>query len=241
MPWWMLLAVHGPRFCLDEAGDGKGGGGGSGDAGKKPEGDKGAPDLAAKIAALEAENAALKAAKGKPNADDEDDEDDLLSKATKNREKNDRSANDSKAMEAALRFTMGANTFLKDNASLLPKDIADIFKAADAEKFDNEKQKADAIKAGVIQSFFKQQANLDLLTPGLKSQLEDYLKLTKDGKEQEATRIFDSIFEPTFEMLRRVKKAEALGKGYSGHATGDEAYKEKLMRGSRKHHLGEKV
>jgi hypothetical protein len=236
MPWWMLLALHGPRICMDEKKEGGEGGGGSG----------GTPDAAAlakENAELKAKNAEFeerfKKLEGKGGGDPKDQED-LASKAAKERENQNRNQSDAKALEAALRFTMSADTFLKDNAALLPKEIADIFKAADKENFASAKHKADAIKAGVIQSFFKVQSNLDLLTPAVKSQLEDYLKLTKDGKEQEASRIFDNIFEPSFEMLRKLKKAENINRGFSGSGSSEDAYREKLMRGSRRHHLGDK-
>lgn len=176
----------------------------------------------------------LEALKTKPPADDPD----LLEKARKQREADDKKQADTKSLEAALKFNLNSSQFLKDHATLLPKDIADIFKSAEAEKFDTAIEKDAAIKAGIIQSFFSIQANLDLLTPGLKSSLEDYLKLTKTGKQDKAQQIYDSIFEPAFEMLKRVKKAEALQKG---HGTGsDDAYKQKLMAGSKKHYLGEK-
>ncbi len=225
-----------PNMLFEENKDGAGGGGGTGTK-TDPPATPDAAALAAKIAALEAENATLKAGK-KP--DDPKPDDDLAEKARKQREANERTSNDTKALETALKFTMGANTFLKENAGLLPKEINDIFAAAEKETYGSAKQKADALKAAVVQSFFKVQSNLEMLTPGLKSQLDEYLKLTKDGKEQEASRIFDSIFEPAFERLKAVKKAENLSKGFSSSGSADDEYKQKLMRGSRRHHLGEK-
>ncbi len=232
------------RMILRAPEDDKGGGGGGDDKSK----DKGGGDDALKKENedLKAQLAAALAKKNKSRDDDESDDDedddeeqDLVSKAKKNRESATKKGDDQKALEAALRFTLDAPNFLKNNASLLPKEITDIFTTADKESFDSAKDKADAIKAGVIKSFFAVQTNLDLLTPGLKSQLEDYLKLTNTGRQDRASQIFDTIFEPAFEMLKRVKKAEALGKGHTS-GSGDDAYKQKLMRGSRAHHLGEK-
>lgn len=168
-------------------------------------------------------------------------DDDLNEKARKQREADDKKAGDSKQLEAALKFSLTAPEFLKVNASLLPKDVADIFKAAEKEKYDSAIEKDAAIKAGIIQSFFAQQSNLDLLTPGLKASLEDFLKLTKTGKQDKAQSIYDSIFEPTFEMLKRVKKAEALSKGFSGGSDTEDAYKNKMINLSKKHYLGEKI
>jgi poly-gamma-glutamate capsule biosynthesis protein CapA/YwtB (metallophosphatase superfamily) len=92
----------------------------------------------------------------------------------------------------------------------------------------------------VIQEFFKLQSNLELLTPGLKNQLEDYLKLTKTGKQEKAQQMFDAVFEPALEMLKRTKRAEALSRGHGLGGSGDDAYKEKINKVSRSHYLGEK-
>lgn len=168
------------------------------------------------------------------------DEDDLTKKAKDMRDQEDKKDNDTKALEAALRFNMGSSEWLKQNSTLLPKDVSDIFKAAEKENYGSAIEKDAAVKAGIIQSFFSVQHNLDLLTPGLKNNLEDYLKLTKNGKQEKAQEIYNSIFEPAFEMLKRVKKAEALQKGFGAPSDSEAAYKQKLISLSKKHYLGEK-
>lgn len=190
-----------------------------------------------------AENAALKLkladleAKLKPTPPPADDPD-LLKKAKDQKDADDRKISDAKALEAAIKFDLKAPEFIKTNASLLPKNAEDIFKAANKETYSSAIEKDAAIKSGLIQSFFEVQANLDLLTASQKNQLDEYLKLTKTGKQDKAQLVYDSIFEPTFEMLKRVKKAETLNKGF-GSGT-DDLYKNKLMNGSKKHYLGEK-
>lgn len=163
-------------------------------------------------------------------------DDDLVAKAKKQREADDKQSVDAKTLEAAIRFSVGADSWIKTNKSLLPKETEDIFKAAEKENFSSPVEKDAAIKSGIIQSFFNVQSNLDLLTPALKNQLDDYLKLTKTGKQEAAQKIYDAIFEPTFEMLKRIKKTEALQKG---HGTGDDdSYKKRMMDLSKKHYLG---
>lgn len=229
------------QFMLMEEDKEKGGGGGGGDDKEKNK----PSDHAKEIAELKAQNASimerLDKALGKSKGTDDEEGDDLKEKARKQRESDDKRSSDNKALEAALKFSMGANDWLKNNQSLLPKDISDIFKAAEKENYETAIEKDSAIKAGIIQSFFSVQSNLDLLTPALKSNLEDYLKLTKTGKQEKAQQIYDAIFEPSFEMLRRVKKAEAVNKGFGNSSDSDSAYKTKLMAGSRKHFLGEKT
>lgn len=168
-------------------------------------------------------------------------QDDLASKAAADAKAKAQAGADSKALESAIMFNTQSKEWLKTNASLLPKDVEGIFSAAEKETYDNQVQKASAIKSGVIQTFFKVQDNLDLLTAAQKTALEDWQKLTKNGKEEKAQQMFDSIFEPTFEMLKRIKKAQQVQIG--GQRSGDDAenaYKEKLMKSAQKHFMGVK-
>jgi hypothetical protein len=170
--------------------------------------------------------------------DDEGDNEDLVNKAKRERAQADKEHGKIKRLESSISFNMRSADFLKSNEALLPKEVSDIFATADKETYADATEKADAIKAGLIQAFFAVQSNVDLLTAGQKSTLDDYLKLTKTGKQEKAQQIYDMVFEPAFETLKRVKKAEALR---SGHGDGgDDAYKKRLMSGSRKHYLGEK-
>lgn len=168
--------------------------------------------------------------------------DDLATKAAADAKKKEQSGAESKALESAIMFNTGSKDWLKTNSSLLPKDVEGIFSAAEKETYDTQIQKASAIKSGVIQTFFKVQENLDLLTAAQKTNLEDWLKLTKNGKEEKAQQMFDVIFEPTFEMLKRIKKAQQVQIG--GQRQGDDAenaYKDKLMKSSMKHFMGVKT
>jgi hypothetical protein len=148
---------------------------------------------------------------------------------------------DKQKLEAALRFTMNADKFISENKAILPKEISDIFARAEKESYDSDVDKANEIKSSVIQSFFSQQANLDLLTDSQKVSVSDYLKLTKSAKEQAAHDLYQNVFEPTLGMLKRIKKAEQVAKSNGGAvdpSDTDKAYKDKLMSGSQEHYLG---
>lgn len=239
MPWWLRLGLYG-RLLLDEKKEGDGGGGGGGDKKDAP------PDLAKE---LEAERSARRALEErlsklegrstrKSDDDDEtdDDEEDLSAKARKHRKADDKKSADSKALEQAIKFDLQSESWLKTNQALLPKTIGDIFVAASKEKFEDAIEKDRALKAGIINEFFAVQANVDLLTAGQKAELEDYQKLTKNGKQERAQRMFDMVFEPAFETLKRVTKADALRRGHGSASDSDEAYKRKLIEGSQKHY-----
>lgn len=218
-------------IVMDKAGDPPAGGG-----------DPKTVDHAKEIEALKAQNADLLKkfeALSKPAGDDPD----LVIKAKKEREEKEKRDGDSKSLESALRFTIQSQEFIKQNAALLPKDVEDIFKASEKETYDSATEKASALKSGIVQSFFKIQDNVDLLTPANKAALEDYLKLTSNGKKEKAQQIYESVFEPALEMLKRIKKAEHLNKVNNGFNPGSDAdaeYKAKIMKGSKTHYLGEK-
>lgn len=231
--------MMGARLLMDEAGDGKGGGGGAG-------GDVGKPDPAKELADLKAERDALKAerdalkAKGGGDGGGKGDDPSLAEKARLEKEQKEKRDNETKSLESAVSFNLGAKGWLKENASLLPESIPGIFELAEKEKFDSAQDKASTIKVNLVTEFFSKQANLDLLTATQKKSLEDFLALTKNVRQERVQQIYDGIFEPTLETLRKLKKAEALQKGLAEPSDAEDAYAKKLMNLSRKHHLREK-
>lgn len=244
MSWMQRMILGGLILRAPEGDGGGGGGGGSGDGkGGSGDGKGGEGKPSPEVEALRTQNADLLKrlealeAKGKPKPED----DDLLEKEKKARAEKDRKNSDAKAIEAALKFSLGAKDWVKTNSSLLPKEVEGIFAAAEKETYDSAIEKDQAIKSSLITAFFQQQANLDLLTPSQKTALEDFQKLTKNGKQEKAQHIYDSIFEPTFEMLKRIKKAEQLRRtGETEGTDADQAYRDRMIKLSKKHYLGER-
>lgn len=170
-----------------------------------------------------------------------EDDADLADKARLEREASEKKAVETKVLETALKFNLASVEWLKTNASLLPSTIDGIFKAAEKEKYGSEIEKAADIKLGIVSEFFAIQANLDQLTGSQKQNLADFLALTKNVKQERVHGIYDSIFEPTLESIRKVKKAEALQKGLAAPDATEDAYQKRLIEMSRKHHLREKA
>ena len=226
MPWFRKY------FLQDKAGEG-GAGGGAGGAGA-PDPAKELADLKEKLAAQEKELATLKAPKPDPK-----DADDLARKAQIEREEAEKKAAESKHLETALKFNLGATEWLKTNATLLPKTVEGIFAQAEKENYGSAIEKSSAIKVGVISEFFAQASNMELLTPTLKQTLEDFQKLTKTVKQERVQSIYDTVFEPTLESLRKIKKAEALKSGLAEPTGSEDAYKQKMIKFSKEHYLRE--
>lgn len=228
----------------------------AGDEGEEDEDedDRGSDAKRRSATALKKENERLKALlkkkKAKPaddeheedDVDDEDeseeDDEDLLKKAKRVRAREDRSKGNAVALESALKFDLDSEAWLKKNASLLPKEVSELFESAKKEKYDSAIQKVSAIKSGIVKSFFDLKANHDLLTEAQKVALKEYLELTQSAKHERAGVVYDTIFEPTFEMLRRIKKAEALSKGHGDSS--DNAYCDRMIELSKKHYFGDK-
>jgi hypothetical protein len=176
-----------------------------------------------------------------PNPNQDDKDKDLYEKFKKDQADNEKNKGNSKLVENAVKFDYGLNDFIKNHKDILPSDMENIVKAAQKENFDSMTEKSNAIKSGFIQSFFSIQANMDLLTGSHKQAVEDFLKLTKKGKEDKASDIYDNVFEPTIETIKRVKKADEIAKakygGLGSSSSGEIKYLDKLKSASQKAHL----
>jgi len=203
------------------------------------------------IQSIQEENAKLKAdleamnkPKDEPKPEPKPDEDKSLGdKFRDHSKKAEEEKEQTKKMEKAITFNITLQDFIKNNQGLVPKRFEEIVKFSEKENYESKLDKANSLRSEFVQSFFEVQENLDLLTASQKNTLDEYLKLTKNGKEQKAEFIFDNLFEPVLETLRKVKKAEDVYKarmGYSPESDMESNYKKKLMDISRKAYLNER-
>jgi len=223
MNWMQRILLR--QFIIMAPDDGNNGGGGNGGDNK--------PDPAKELEAERTKNAELlkrleALEKGNQKPEPKKDDDDLAAKAEKLRLEKEKQANDTGKMQKALKFTMGMPEFLKTNASLLPKSIEGIFAQADKEKYENEMEKADAVKVAVVSEFFAIQANLDLLTEAQKNALAEFQALTKNVKQERVQQIYDMVFEPAFESLKRATKAKQVRDGEIDPANAKAAYAKRI-------------
>lgn len=170
-----------------------------------------------------------------------DDPDDILQKVRREKEDKDNKARETKDVERSIRFNLTIDDFVKSNKDFLPDEVAGILSQASKERYDNEFEKASALKSAILSSYFSVQANVDSLTPAHRKSIEDWKGLTKGDREKRSADIYENVFEPCIETFRRVKKAEEVQRSRSGLAkesVSGEAYKQKLMRVSQRAHLG---
>jgi hypothetical protein len=240
-----------PRLLFAPHGDGNAGGssGNAGDTGKQGNtGDTGKGQGVSsenKYITIEQfnelSNKLLEKISGKkPEGDIDDGKKGLKQEVEDENKKRESEAANQKSIEDAILFISKSNDFIKDNKELLPKDFEDILNIAGKKTYGSKIEHANAVRAGMIQSFFSIQENIDLLTPSQKSEVETYLKLTESAKEQNASKVYLNIFEPTFGMIQRIEKAKQVAKAKSGHATGsevDQAYEKRMHEQSVKYYL----
>lgn len=209
-----------------------------------PAGETDAQKLAAALTReeeLKAELAKLK--KGEKPAGGDDDEDKLTAKSRQDREEKDRKAKDVKEVERAVNFNLTIDEFAKANKSFLPETIDGILQQAKKETYDSAHDKANALKSAILSNYFAVQANMDSLTPSHKAQIDRWKTLAVREREAASADLYENVFEPAIDTLRRIEKAQEVARARSGLAnpsSGNTAYKDRLVAESRKHHLREK-
>lgn len=227
-------------LLMDKAVEDGGGGGGADETPLKEE-QQGIDSLKAQNAELLKRLEALETGRKQnsvgggtpPKQDDED----LSSKARAALDKKASDNASSKEIEQAIEYNLKSKNWAQENKELLPKTIDSIFEEASKENFNSAIDKANAIKVGVVQEFFSIQENLDLLTERQKEALEDFKKLTKNEREQKVDGVFSNIFEPSFEMKRKLKRAEQVSKGFGDSDSTKENFKNKMKEISEKRYL----
>ena len=178
--------------------------------------------------------------KDPPPKDPPADDPTLADKVRKQQQDKDDQSKREKSLESAIHFAHASKDFVKANRGLLPATIEGIFDQANKETYDSAIEKANAIKVEIVREFFAVQSNHDLLTVGQKNQLDDFLKLTKTGKQDRIESIYSMIFEPTLETLRKVEKAKQVHSGGKDQTDSEKQYADKMIKMSKKHYLGEK-
>jgi len=204
------------------------------------------------IEAMKAENEKIKAdhaaaikahadelAKLKKNPDPPEDPS-LADRVRKEQDVKDQASKREKSLESAIGFVHASKDFLKSNQGLLPKTVDGVFAMADKEKYDSAIDKANAIKVEIVKEFFAIQANIDLLTQTQKNEVEEFLKLTKNGKQDKIESMYSMVFEPTLETLRKVEKARHLQLDPKNQSDAEKVYTDRMMKLSKKHYLGDK-
>lgn len=199
-----------------------------------------------KLAEMQAELEKLKKppAKGNEEKDDEDPEDDLAKKAEKERKLAEEGKGKTKRIQQALKFEMSLPEFTKNYKGIVPKDFDGILERANKENFDDAVAKSIAIKSSFLSTFFTVKDNYDSLTASQKEVVDGFLAQTKIGREEQAEKLYETIFEPALESIKKVRKAEQVNRARNGLSEGGNSvmddYKDRLVKQSEAAYLKRK-
>lgn len=215
-------------------GEGGSGGGAGGEGNKGGDGGKeGGADLNALLTEIKSMRTELASLKSAPKNEPEEDptlkkiQDDKARKAKE-------SATQDKVVRAA-KFNLRFDTFLKEYAGVIPDDAQKIPTTASESDYPNELDRAAAMKASLMASFFKEEKNLRYLSESQLARWKTYQALGQVGRQEEADAVYDAVFEPAVNHARSIRQSEIKNKevSYTGSSDSDIIFKkvhEKLLR-----------
>jgi hypothetical protein len=193
-----------------------------------------AKDESSKIAALEAKIDALSKLLDKGQGEDKD----LKNKVEDDKAKKETDQARDREIENAALF-VNDKTFADDTAGLLGENTAAIFEKAKTENYGSTLERANDLRASLIEDAFSIQENLDQLTPSQRAKIESFNKSTRPKKQELAGSLFCEILEPFIQLQKAKAKAEEVRKaaGGLGTKTSDEQeYEKKLVDHARKNY-----
>lgn len=200
------------------------------------------------IAALKAENEKLKNdLKAKDDTKSKEEKDRIAkeeadkvkgkdySEIARQKEDDDKKEKDKTAeMEKSAIFNANLNQFVKDNGPLVSPRLASVVEVANKENFANSTERARELKGAIVKEFFSVESNVKHLTDSQKARLDFFLTQTKNGRAEQITAIWDDLFEPTLELVRKIKSFEEKS---SGKVKSDSGIKNKFMEVGKKSYL----
>lgn len=203
------------------------------------------------IEAMKAENAKFKSeaekaktendAKAKEEADRKAKEEadkgkDFSKQFDDKRKEEEKTKNWEKEIESSALFNSGLTAFLKDSGKLISPSIAGVVEIASKESYKDSIEKARGLKDVIVKEFFKVQSNLDHLTQSQRSKLDQFLDMTKNGRAEQVTQIYDELFEPTLSLVRKIEGYKVRSDGKSKNSE-ENGIKSKLIEVGKKSYL----
>lgn len=139
--------------------------------------------------------------------------------------------------EAATRFEMAFPKQLETDKDFYPKETDFIINAATAQNFPDKIQRTQAIKGSIMDAFFTEAKNIEVLNDTQKAKVEKYKALTIEDKRKQANQYWE-VFELAIDGLK-TKARVAAATTANGAITGDmdktkKAYNEKIALASKR-------
>ncbi|MDR3112764.1 MAG: hypothetical protein LBU09_00125 [Endomicrobium sp.] len=136
-----------------------------------------------------------------------------------NRKQREKIDAESKKIENAVEFNLKIGTFVKDNLEIVGEKIKGIIELASQRTYPNGIEKANELRASILNAFFSEQANIDALPmDSFKNKALEFLKLTQIKRTEDSAKYWE-LFELAVENIKKEKKHAELLKGKDGKDT----------------------
>jgi hypothetical protein len=186
---------------------------------------KAAADNAAK---LKAELEEYK--KNNPPKSKEDDPTILEAARKKEGEEADRKAKE-KAISEAAKFSVSIRDIIAGGEEFFPKEIAGIMEVNAKKPYDSEIDKANDLRATIIESVFSVQKNLDLLSEVAREKINVFLSLSQKKREDKAHEHWEYVLTAldTYKRVSKLERAQKTRSGLASPSDAQEAYDKKIL------------
>ncbi|MDR3050011.1 MAG: hypothetical protein LBV16_09325 [Elusimicrobiota bacterium] len=165
----------------------------------------------------------------------------LEEQAKKNAAEKERIEKARKVIEDAVRFDYDIKNKITENLAIVGEEVKTILDLAAGRAYSDSVEKANELRASILNSFFSKQEHIDaLVTETFKTKATDFLKLTQ-LKRNELSGQYWELFDLAVENIKAKKKQEELQKVQSGKNSDKdiEEYNKKFFA-ARGHYIQEK-
>ena len=125
-----------------------------------------------------------------------------------------------KEVEDATRFELTFPTLKENYKNYLPKETDNIMSIVDSQKFNNTSEKVREKRVNLMDAFFAEQKNIDVLNDTMKNKVNKYQALTQDAKRSESNKYWE-VFEIALDNLKTADKVRQAQKA-NGTTMSDE-------------------
>lgn len=173
--------------------------------------------------------------KGAPaKKDDEEVDESVIEKAKKDEAASTAEKNKINSVAGAVKFLNGLDKITTENQDMFGTTAKFVLsKLEDITSKDDVLTKANEYRKSMIDLWIEKQANLDLLSPEMKSEMLEYKSLSDSAKKDKSSQYW-KIIDTGITIANANRKAELLRKGKSAGTTDDAERMRAFLSGKKK-------
>lgn len=166
--------------------------------------------------------------------DDEKDDESIIDKAKKDEADATTEKNKINSVAGAVKFLNGLDKVTTENQDMFGTTAKFVLsKLEDITSKDDVLTKANEYRKSMIDLWIEKQANLDLLSPEMKSEMLEYKSLSDSAKKDKSSQYW-KIIDTGITIANANRKAELLRKGKSAGTTDDAERMRAFLSGKKK-------